>query len=169
MPRGRAGGFTMKLPLDERRLPTRAVFKDDIAMGLGGYIAERMVFGDITTGPSNDLKTVTATAHDMVMKYGMSDTIGPVVVDGQASRTVFGSQTASKVQSQKMLETIDAEVSKIIDEALKRAESVLTEYNDAFVAIAETLLKVETLEQKEYNEILTRFSIPIKELPEAKK
>ena len=169
IPRGRAGGFTMKLPLDERRLPTRAVYKDDIAMGLGGYVAEKLMFGDITTGPSNDLKTVTATAQDMVMKYGMSDTIGPIVVDGQASRTVFGSQTQEKQQSQKMLETIDQEVSLIVQEALKRAEHVLKEHNDAFVDIAETLLKVETLEQREYNEILTKYGIPIKELPKADK
>lgn len=168
IPRGRAGGFTMKLPLDERRLPTKAVFKDDIAMGLGGYVAEKMIFGDITTGPSNDLKTVTATAQDMVMKYGMSDVIGPVVVDGKPSRTVFGSTTQSKTQSQKMLQMIDQEVSSIVEEALQRAQSVLEEYKDAFVEIAETLLEVETLEQAQYNEILTKYGIPIKEIPEKK-
>jgi cell division protease FtsH len=165
IPRGRAGGFTMKLPLDERRLLTRAVYKDDIAMGLGGYVAEKTMFGDITTGPSNDLKVVTATARDMVSKYGMSDTIGPIVVDGAPARTVFGGQVEGKKQSEKMMQTIDAEVSAIVQEALKRAQGVIDEYRDAFVEIAETLLEVETLEQDAYNEILKKYGIPIKELP----
>ena len=169
IPRGSAGGFTMKLPLDEQKLPTRAVFKDDIAMGLGGYVAERTIFGDITTGPSNDLKVVTATARNMVTKYGMSEKIGPIVVDGAPARTMFGGQTPAKELSQKLMETIDAEVSRIVDDALIRAQKVIDEYRDAFVEIAETLLEVETLEQDAYNVIIAKYGIPIKELPKVKK
>ena len=168
IPRGKAGGFTMKLPLDERRLPTRSVYYDDIAMGLGGYVAEKKIFGDITTGPSNDLKVATATARDMVMKFGMSDEIGPIVVDGKPAQTMFGGRVEGSNRSEKMLETIDNEVSKIIHNGLKRAEEVMEKYNDAFVEIAETLLKVETLEQSDYNVILEKYSIPIKELPKNK-
>ena len=162
IPRGRAGGFTMKLPLDERRLSTRSVYEDDIAMGLGGYIAEKKIFGDITTGPSNDLKIATATARDMVTKFGMSDEIGPIVVDGKSAQTLFGERVDHFDRSPKMLETIDNEISKIIHRALKQAENVIDTYHDAFVEIAETLLKIETLEQDEYNKILKKYKIPIK-------
>ena len=168
IPRGRAGGFTMKLPLDERRLPTRAVYEDDIAMGLGGYVAEEKIFGDITTGPSNDLKVATATARDMVTKFGMSSEIGPIVVDGKPAQTIFGGHVEGSTRSEKMLETIDSEISKIIHRGLDRARGAIEEYNDAFIEIAETLLKVETLEQKEYNLILEKYGIPIKELPKTK-
>jgi len=164
IPRGRAGGFTMKLPLDERRLPTRAVYRDDIAMGLGGFVAEKKIFGDITTGPSNDLKTATATARDMVTKFGMSDVIGPMVVDGQPAQTMFGSHVPGRKLSEETLKTIDAEVSDVIEHALKRATHVIEEYYDAFVEIAETLLEKETLEQDAYNMILAKHNIPIKEL-----
>jgi cell division protease FtsH len=169
IPRGRAGGFTMKLPLDERRLPTRAVYRDDIAMGLGGYVAEQKMFGDITTGPSNDLKVATATARDMVTKFGMSDVIGPIVVDGKPAQTMFGGKVEGSQQSEKMLETIDSEISRIIHDGLEKARKALNEYHDAFVEIAETLLVVETLEQEAYNDIIKKYSIPIKELPQSKK
>lgn len=168
IPRGHAGGFTMKLPLDERRLPTRAVYQDDIAMGLGGYVAEKKIFGDITTGPSNDLKVATATARDMVMKFGMSDVIGPIVVDGKPSQTMFGGRVEGNSRSEKMLETIDAEISEIIHTALGRAQHVIDEYYDAFVEIAETLLQVETLEQEDYNKILEKHGIPLKRVKEEK-
>ena len=164
IPRGRAGGFTMKLPLDERRLPTRAVYYDDIAMGLGGYAAEMKIFNDITTGPSNDLKVATATARDMVTKFGMSDSIGPIVVTGEAAKTLFGGQVSSSQRSDKLLEEIDAEIKSIVENGLKRAEIVIDDHYDAFVDIAETLLKAETLEQAEYNEILKKHGIPLKEL-----
>ncbi|MGB0925337.1 MAG: ATP-dependent zinc metalloprotease FtsH, partial [Minisyncoccia bacterium] len=125
IPRGRAGGFTMKLPLDERRLPTRAVYHDDIAMGLGGYAAEMKMFGDITTGPSNDLKVATATARDMVTKFGMSDAIGPVVVTGERAKTLFGGEVSSSQRSDVLLEKIDTEIKSIVSNGLKRAEVVI--------------------------------------------
>lgn len=165
IPRARAGGFTMKLPLDERRLPTRAIYEDDIAMGLGGYVAEEKIFGDISTGPSNDLKVATATAQDMVTRFGMSSKIGPIVVDGKPAQTMFGGRVEGSARSEKMLETIDAEISAIIHRGLDRARKVLEDYNDAFVEIAETLIKVETLEQEQYNEIIKKHGIAIKELP----
>ncbi len=167
IPRGSAGGFTMKLPLDERRLPTRAVYHDDIAMGLGGYAAEMKMFGDITTGPSNDLKVATATARDMVTKFGMSDTIGPVVVTGESSPTMFGGHVPSSKRSNELLQNIDVEIKSIVENGLKRAEKAIGQYYDAFVDIAETLLKVETLEQAEYNKILEKYNIPLKESKKA--
>jgi cell division protease FtsH len=167
IPRGRAGGFTMKLPIDERRLPTRSVYQDDIAMGLGGYVAEKKVFGDITTGPSNDLKVATATARDMVTKFGMSDLVGPMVVDGKPAQTIFGGQVSQSELSEDTLKTVDVEVTRIIKEALARATQVIEDHYDAFVEIAETLLDVETLEQEDYNAILAKHNIPLKEAKKA--
>jgi cell division protease FtsH len=76
--RGRAGGYTLKLPFEDRKMQSKNEFLDDIAATLGGYVAEEMTFGDITTGPSNDLAVLTSLARDMVSRYGMSDSIGPV-------------------------------------------------------------------------------------------
>src|SRR5437763_10320487 len=76
--RGRAAGYTLKLPLEDRKMQSRKEFLDDIAMSLGGYVAERAIFGDVTTGPSNDLQVLTGLARDMVTRYGMSDKMGTI-------------------------------------------------------------------------------------------
>ena len=76
--RGRAAGYTLKLPFEDKKMQSKKQFLDDIAATLGGYVAEEMVFGDVTTGPSNDLAVITALARDMVSRYGMSDTLGPI-------------------------------------------------------------------------------------------
>jgi len=103
----------------------------------------------------------------MVTKYGMSDVIGPIVVDGAASQTMFGGSVPAKNVSGEIMKTIDAEVKAIITEAEQRAQKVIDDYRDAFVEIAETLLEVETLEQEAYNKIIQKYGIPIKELPKA--
>ena len=86
--RGRAAGYTLKLPFEDKKMQSRKEFKDDIAMTLGGYIAEKMVFDDLTTGPSNDLQVLTSLARDMVTKYGMSEKFGPIVWDQMGGRTM---------------------------------------------------------------------------------
>ena len=100
--RGRAAGYTLNLPLEDRKLQSKKEFLDDIAMSLGGYVAERMVFGDITTGPSNDLQVSTALARDMVTKYGMSDDIGPIALEGSGGRALFGKGVEDKEYSEKV-------------------------------------------------------------------
>lgn len=162
--RGRAGGFTMKLPLQERYLNNRKEFKDDIAGTLGGYVAEKLVFGDITTGPSGDLQMVTRLARAMVTKWGMSDVIGPVALEGRDSEVMFGRGFGNEY-SEKMSDIIDQEVKKIIDEGLKTAEKVLTEKRAVLDDMAKILIEKETLEQDEYNDFLKKHGIPLKELP----
>ena len=88
--RGNAGGYTLKLPLEDKRLHSKKEFLDDIAMSLGGYVAEEMIFGDITTGPSNDLQVATNLARAMVTRWGMSDTIGPIALESDGGKTMFG-------------------------------------------------------------------------------
>ncbi len=167
--RGRAGGFTMKLPLEERKLQTRKEFLDDIVMSLGGYVAEKMIFGDVTTGPSSDLQVASRLARAMVTKWGMSDAIGPIALEGHDSEVMFGRGFGEKEYSDQMNMTIDSEVKKIIDDSLKVAEKVLAEKREVLDAIANALIEKETLEQKEYNELIKKFGIEPKVLPESKK
>jgi cell division protease FtsH len=152
--RGSAGGYTLKLPLEERRLQSKKEFLDDIAMSLGGYVAEEMVFGDITTGPSNDLQVATSLARAMVTRWGMSDEIGPIALESDGGRTMFGQGVNDREYSERVSALIDGEVSKIMNNAFSVAKNVLTEKRKVLDAIAHKLIDVETLEQAEYNEII---------------
>ena len=159
--RGNAGGYTLKLPLEEKKLQSKKEFIDDIAMSLGGYVAEQMMFGDITTGPSSDLQVSSNLARAMVTRWGMSDVIGPVALVGGGGRNQYG-EMAEKEYSESMSTKIDEEVRRIIDDGIKSAEKVLKEYKKAFTAIALKLVEVETLEQEEYEKILTAHGIMLK-------
>jgi cell division protease FtsH len=150
--RGHAGGYTLKLPMEERRLMSRGTFLDDIAMSLGGYVAEKEIFGDITTGPSNDLQVATAMARDMVTKYGMS-TLGPMALEG-SGRALFGTGLYGKEYSEAMGTKIDDEVKRIMDDAWARARKIIIDKRDALNAIAEELIRVENLEREEFEKIL---------------
>ena len=164
--RGHAAGYTLKLPLEERRMQTRKVFLDDIAVSLGGYVTELMLFGDLTTGPSNDLQVGTALARDMVTKYGMSEKLGPVALEGMGGRTLFGRGLNEHEYSEAMSHAIDDEVSRIMTEARTRAEEVITTHRKALDAIAAELMKVETLERAEFEKLLIVHGITPKKLPE---
>ena len=157
--RGSAGGYTLKLPLEERRLQSKKEFLDDIAMSLGGYVAEEMVFGDITTGPSNDLQVATSLARAMVTRWGMSSEIGPIALESDGGRTMFGQGGNDKEYSERVSALIDGEVSKIMNNAFAVAKQVLTEKRKVLDAIASKLIEVETLEQAEYNEIIVANGI----------
>ena len=156
--RGRAGGYTMKLPLEERKLQSRKEFLDDIAMSLGGYVAEKMIFGDITTGPSSDLQGATNLARAMVTRWGMSDVVGPVAFASEGGKSQWG-MSENKEYSETVASQIDAEVLRIINDGIKSAEKVLLENKKALAAIANKLIEVETLEQEEYNQIITTHGI----------
>jgi cell division protease FtsH len=164
--RGRAGGYTLSIPLDETRLQTRGEFLDDIAMSLGGYAAEQLVFGDVTTGPSNDLQVATGLARAMVTRWGMSETVGPVALESDGGRPIFGGESASGEMSEEMHAKVNAEVKSIMETALSRAQEVLTTHRKVLDAIAEKLVEVETLEQPEYEEILKTHGIKLKKKPE---
>jgi cell division protease FtsH len=162
--RGHAGGYTLKLPLEEKRLQSKKEFLDDIAMSLGGYVAEEMIFGDITTGPSNDLQVATNLARAMVTRWGMSSEIGPVALESDGGRTMFGRGVEDKEYSEKVSSLIDSEVSKIMNEAFSKAKNILTEKKEVLDAIAKKLIEVETLEQNEYNDLIKSFGINPKTL-----
>lgn len=153
--RGNAGGYTLKLPLDERRLMSRSAFLDDIAMSLGGYVAEKEIFGDITTGPSNDLQVATYMARQMVTKYGMS-TLGPVALEGGEGefRGLYG-----KEYSEVYGEKIDNEVKRIMDDAWNRARLIVTDRRAVLTAIAEELMRVESIERDDFDKLLLAHGI----------
>jgi cell division protease FtsH len=144
--RGRAAGYTLKLPFDDRKMQSKKQFLDDIAATLGGYVAEEMLFDDVTTGPSNDLMVITALARDMVSRYGMSDKLGPIA---------FGDRSmGNEPYSEKVAAEIDAEVSRIIEEARVRATQVIKNHRGALDAIAKELIEKETIERDNFEKIL---------------
>ncbi len=144
--RGRAAGYTLKLPFEDRKMQSRKQFLDDIAATLGGYVAEEIIFGDVTTGPSNDLAVVTALARDMVARYGMSEKLGPIAFGDR----MMGNQPFSEGVAMQ----IDAEVSRIIDEARQRAKEVIMSHRTALDAIAKELIEKETIEREAFEKIL---------------
>ncbi len=152
--RGRAAGYTLKLPLEDRKLQSRKEFLDDIAMTLGGYVTEKLIFGDITTGPSNDLQVSTALARDMVARYGMSDKIGALALEGEGGRALFGRGVGDKEYSEKVSSEIDSEVSRIMAEALKKAEEIVVTHRALLDIIAKRLIDVETVERDEFEQML---------------
>ncbi|OGC84149.1 cell division protein FtsH [Candidatus Adlerbacteria bacterium RIFCSPHIGHO2_02_FULL_52_17] len=164
--RGRAAGYTLKLPLEDKRMQSKREFLDDIAMSLGGYVAEKMVFGDVTTGPSNDLQVLTALARDMVARYGMSDKMGTVALEGEGGRALFGRGVEAHEYSEKVSAEIDAEVKKIVDEAYKKAEDIITKHRALLNTIAARLVDVETLEREEFEKILIANGITPKKKEE---
>ncbi|HEY0907905.1 MAG TPA: ATP-dependent zinc metalloprotease FtsH [Candidatus Paceibacterota bacterium] len=160
--RGRAAGYVLHLPLEDRKLQSRKEFLDDIAVSLGGYVTERMMFADLTTGPSNDLQVSTALARDMVTKYGMSDKMGPVALEGAGGRVLFGRGVEDGAFSEKVAGEVDGEVKEIMSTAMKRAEDTITKNKKLLDAIATRLMEVETIEREEYEKILVAHGIPLK-------
>ena len=166
--RGRAGGYTLKLPLEERKLTNRAQYLDDIAMSLGGYVAEKMLFGEVTTGPSNDLQVATRTARNMVTLWGMSDDIGPVALEKAPGNALFAPGTEKRQHSDRVEAMIDDEVSKIMNNGMKVAEETLTKHREALDAVAKALLEKETLEQDEYDAVIIKHGITPKKKEDKK-
>ncbi len=164
--RGRAAGYTLKLPFDDRRFQSKKAFLDDIAMSLGGYIVEQEIFGDLTTGPSNDLQVSTALAREMVTKYGMSDSLGPIALEGSGGRALFGKGVGDHEHSEKVNAEIDAEVSRIMQEALARAKKIITEHRTALDSIAKKLIEDETIEREEFELLLVANGIAPKKREE---
>lgn len=160
--RGRAGGYTLKLPDEDKKMHSKKEFLDDITMTLGGYVVEQMVFDDLTTGPSNDLQVATALARDMITKYGMSEKMGPVALEGEGGRALFGKGVDGKEYSERVSAEIDGEVKRMIDEALAKATQLLTDNRQLLDIIAKRLIEVENLEREEYEQILIANGIPLR-------
>jgi cell division protease FtsH len=157
--RGRAAGYTLHLPLEDRKMQSKKEFLDDIAVSLGGYVVEKLMFNDVTTGPSNDLQVSTALARDMVTKYGMSEKIGVLALESSGGRAMFGKGVEDSGYSEKISADVDAEVARIMDEGYTKAQEIVTTHKAALDAIAKRLIEVETIEREEYESIIVAHGI----------
>ena len=156
--RGQALGYTISMPTEDRFLTTRAELTDSMAMTLGGRAAEEIVFGEITTGASNDIEKVTATAKAMVMRYGMSERLGPRVFGHDHSQPFLGREFGSEPDySDEIAHEIDDEIRRIVESAHQRAKDILTEHRETLNTVSEILVRRETIEKAEF-EALSRAS-----------
>ena len=153
--RGQALGYTISMPQEDRFLTTRAELKDTMAMTLGGRAAEEIVFGEITTGASNDIEKVTQTAKQMVMRFGMSEKLGPRVFGHDHGQPFLGREFSTEPDySDEIAREIDDEVRRIIEAAHQRARDILTEHQHDLSKISEILVKRETIEKEEFLALL---------------
>lgn len=156
IPRGRALGMTISLPTEDKFSRYQSEMEEELVMLLGGRIAEAIIFGDVSTGASNDIERATQTAKDMVVKYGMSADLGPVRY-GNANDEVFLGRDYGHVNdcSQEVAARIDKEVHRLIDTAYKRGEQILTENRDKLNAVAKYLFDHEKMDGEEFKKIMT--------------
>jgi cell division protease FtsH len=153
--RGQALGYTISLPSEDKFLTTRAELTDTMAMTLGGRAAEEIVFGEITTGASNDLEKVTETAKQMVMRFGMSERLGPRVFGHDRSQPFLGREfSAEPDYSDEIAREIDDEVRRIVEDAHQTAKDILSEHHEQLDTISQILLGRETIEAEEFIALL---------------
>jgi cell division protease FtsH len=153
--RGRAAGYTMKLPAEDKNLHSKSEFLADLAVSLGGHATEKMIFNEITTGASNDLKVATNLARKLVTAYGMSETMGPMTFGDQHEMIFLGREISEqKNYSEKVAARIDEEIAGFIDRAYHTASDILKKYKKHLTLIAEKLIEIETLEREEYEDLV---------------
>ena len=161
--RGRAGGYTLKLPSEEMNLKTKKQFLADLAVAIGGYASEKLIFGDVSTGSSNDLKEATGLARLVVTRYGMSDAFGPITFGKPQELLFLGRElTSEQNYSEKTAGKIDEEIHKLMQQAFKNAELIVRKYRKALDMIADTLIQEETLERDAFERLLELSGVKIK-------
>ncbi len=154
IPRGMSGGATLTVPERDRYLLPRSYFVDRIAVGLGGRVAEELVFTDISNGASDDIQTITRMARAMVMKYGMSKKMGPLQIGSQEENPFLGRElTEQRDYSEEVAEALDSEVREIVREQHDRVRNILRIHRLRLDAVAEALLAQETLEEHEFVDV----------------
>ena len=158
--RGRAGGYTLKLPIEEIYLRTKSQFLIDLAMMLGGYASEEIIFNDLSTGASNDLQNASSLARKLVTKYGMSKKLGPMTF-GKAEELVFLGReiSAEKTYSEEAAKEIDKEIRSFIKQAYETAKKIISSRRSALEKIAKTLMEKETLEREEFDKLIKSFKL----------
>jgi cell division protease FtsH len=158
--RGRTGGYTLKLPVEETHLRTKSQFMADLAVLLGGYVSEQITFRDISTGASNDLQNASDLARKLATKFGMSDKLGPITY-GKTEELVFLGReiSAEKNYSEKVAAEIDKEVKNFINKALNIAKRIINSRKKVLQAIAKKLIEKETLERDEFDALIKSFKL----------
>ncbi len=168
--RGRAAGYTIKTPTEDRRMKRSKEYFEELAMMLGGYAAEQIIFGDITAGASSDMRETTNLARNMVTQWGMSETLGPRVY-GEKEEMIFLGRDIheNRDYSEKIAEKIDSEIDKLINEALQTAKNIINNNRDAMERVSNELLKLETMEREVFYKIVGIPPANLKnKLPESK-
>lgn len=157
--RGMAAGYTLKLPAKERYLKTKTQFLSDVATLLGGRVAEKIVFNNITTGASDDLRKATELVRKLIMEYGMSR-LGPITFGKKESFVFLGKEISEQRNfSEEVAEKIDKEVERMIKEAERKTQKVLKEKRGLLDKIAKFLIKKETIERKEFEKLIKDYRI----------
>ena len=152
--RGMAAGYTLQMPSEERKMKTKTGFSSEIATLLGGYCAEKMKFGEVTTGASNDLSRASMMARKLVKEYGMSP-LGPISFGEKEELVFLGKEiTEQRNYSEKIAEKIDEEVSVIIRAAQKKAEAVVSKHKKLLDKVAKNLIEKETIEKEEFEKLI---------------
>ncbi len=153
--RGRAAGYTMSLPMEDKKMHFRREFEDEMAMILGGYAAELEIFGDVSTGASNDLQKATDMAKKYITRYGMSETLGPRTYGEVEDMVFLGKQVhEGRDYSEKTAETIDAEVLRLLTDALNKARNVMHKYRDKIDKVVAVLMEKEVIEKELFEELV---------------
>lgn len=166
IPRGRAGGYTLSLPKEDRYYATRSELLDELKLLLGGRVAEALVLNEISSGASNDLQRATSLARQMICEYGMSDTLGAVTFGHRQDQVFLGRDIGrDKDYSEEVAAEIDTEIRKFIDEAYKETVELLQENIDKLHLIAEALIERETLEGYEVQQLMDHGKILPKDKP----
>ena len=164
IPRGRAGGYTLSLPKEDRYYATRSEMLDELKVLLGGRVAEALVLKEISSGASNDLQRATSLARQMICEYGMSPELGPMTFGHRQDQVFLGRDIArDKDYSEEVAAKIDKEIRKFIDEAYQKTESLLNENMDKLHLIADALIERETLEGEEIDQLMKYGKILSKE------
>ncbi len=162
--RGRAGGYTLKVPIEDKRLHTRTEFIEELAVLLAGYLTEKEVFGELTTGASSDLQRATQLARSLVTEYGMSEELGPRTFGSSDGKVFLGNEIQDKKDySEKTAEKIDEAVFDFIEQAIKKAQDIIKNNKEELQKIADALLNKETLEKEEFEGIVGKKVIDSEE------
>ena len=168
--RGQALGLTISLPTEDRYLTTRSALMDELAMTLGGRAAEELVFHEVTTGAANDLERVTATSKQMIMRFGMSEKLGPRVLGRAHDLPFLGRDMGSEPDySEELAKDIDDEIRRVIEEAHQSAQTVLRAHMDELHRFAAILIERETIDKDQYERLLageSEESVFPEEVPE---
>ena len=161
IPRGRAGGYTLMLPKEDRNYATRSELLDRLKVAMGGRVAEEVVLKEISTGASQDIQQASRIVRSMIMQYGMSDVLGPVAYGESQNHQVFLGRDINHQRnySEEVASEIDKEVRKYMEEAYEACRKIITENRDKLELIAQALMERETLTAKELEELLTTGSI----------
>ena len=161
VPRGMAAGFTLYTPEQDKMHMMKSRMLDDIVSLLGGRVAEKIIFGDISTGASNDIQRATEIARNMITKYGMSEKLGPIAFGSDNDEVFLGKNyTHTRNYSENIAAAIDREVEAIINNAYNRTETILTEHIDQLHLVSDALIKLERIDKEQFLSLMTTGALP---------